>query len=469
MKRNWGRVGLVLVVALIGATAGPAPGALAVEACPSNLAPAGFVDLDGHSAQTIAAIDCISHYEITTGTGFFTFSPGEEVPRWQMAIFLARTARSLGITLPGTPSPRFTDIGGLDPATQIAINQITALGLTSGTSSTTFSPHQKLPRWQMAIFLTRLLERAWVTLPAATDQGFTDVNGLTPEATSAINRVTRLGVAAGTSATTFAPLATLPRWQMAIFLANALRVGGADPHGIKLTLSTSFALSDGLVVATAVVTGPDGNPLRDQLVDIFVASSLESDGTCVVDTDASVDGGDAGSSVDCEIDWADPKSDSEGRVTVLLTHDSIAEQDHVYAWIGPVGQKFDADTVDDSSTASITWSAVAGAIQISAPQTAAFGDPVTVTARLTTGAGAPVWGERIRFAVERGGVVVLAQTVFTAADGVASMVYSGPADPSAGDDPLILDTVRAFWDRDGDGSDDGVIELDAAGTVTWDD
>ncbi len=468
MKSKWGRLILVPVIALGAGILAPGSGYAATKACPSDLASAGFVDLDGLSEESTSAIDCVAHYNITTGTGFLTYSPHVAVPRWQMAIFLARTAQALGLSLPSPTPQGFIDVPGIEPAAQIAINQITEIGLASGTSRTTFSPHQRMPRWQMAIFVSRLLERAGIEMPAGHDYGFTDLSNLSAEATTAINQIARLGVASGTSPTTFSPHQTMPRWQMAIFLANALQAAGADPYGVKLTLSANSAPVNGLVVATIRITGSEGKPLAGQLVDVFVASSLKSDGTCAVDTDASVDGGDAGSSVDCEIDWADPKSDSEGKVTVLLTHELIAEKDHVYAWIGPLGQVFDADVVDDFSTASIAWSAVASSFQVTTPQSAGFGDAVTVTASLTAD-GSPVWGERIHFSVERGGARILTQAVFTAADGTASINYAGPGDPTAGDDPPVLDMVLAFWDRDGDGLDDGGVELDAATTVTWDD
>jgi hypothetical protein len=76
-----------------------------------------------------------------------------------MAIFLARFASTVGIAVPSAPpSAGFVDISGLDATIQVAINQLAALGITNGTSATEFSPNIEVPRWQMAIFLTRVLQ-----------------------------------------------------------------------------------------------------------------------------------------------------------------------------------------------------------------------------------------------------------------------------------------------------------------------
>jgi hypothetical protein len=67
------------------------------------------------------------------------------------------------VTIPYGSQQGFTDIGGFDAATQLAINQLAQLGITKGTTSTTYAPVQPVLRWQMAIFLIRTLGVAGVT------------------------------------------------------------------------------------------------------------------------------------------------------------------------------------------------------------------------------------------------------------------------------------------------------------------
>jgi hypothetical protein len=93
----------------------------------------------------------------------------------------------------GTP---FSDTSGLSAETLRAITQLAQLGLTAGTGSGLFTPNASVPRWQMALFLVRLLARAGLSIPNGTDQGFIDLGGLPVEAITAINQAKQLGTGA---------------------------------------------------------------------------------------------------------------------------------------------------------------------------------------------------------------------------------------------------------------------------------
>ena len=86
-----------------------------------------------------------------------------------MALFLTRLVEATGNPLPdGTPYG-FLDIGGETAEAQLAINQLAQLGITFGTSATTFSPADPVTREQMASFVARTLEQIWVIWPASID------------------------------------------------------------------------------------------------------------------------------------------------------------------------------------------------------------------------------------------------------------------------------------------------------------
>ena len=144
-----------------------------------------------------------------------------------MALFLIRTASAVGITLPDGASQGFVDLGGLDSATQTAINQLAQLGITTGTGPGTFSPQVPVSRWQMANFLTRLIAMAGTALPSGEPVGFVDLASLDATAQTAINQLFRLGITKGTTATTYGPFGEVARWQMAIFLTRTLELAGA--------------------------------------------------------------------------------------------------------------------------------------------------------------------------------------------------------------------------------------------------
>ena len=97
------------------------------------------------------------------------------------------------------------------------INCIGYYGITLGRTATRFAPLEVVPRWQMALFLFRATGPAGVTLPAAEDQGFTDIQGLSEEAMRAANMMAQLGVMPG-SGGKFNPQGKISRAAMALML-----------------------------------------------------------------------------------------------------------------------------------------------------------------------------------------------------------------------------------------------------------
>ena len=228
-KSSWsGRlVFAVSVLFLVAAGLALAPPALAAgsdgPACPVGIVPdAGFTDIEpGNPHDT--AIDCIAWYQITTGKTATTYDPNGSLLRWEMALFLNRTFEAnLHVDeVPGNPQG-FTDIGGVSLEAQKAINQLKELSITSGTSPTTYEPQGLLTRAQMALFLTRLMHAEGIALPDGSDQGFTGIGGVSPEAQKAINQMKQLGITSGVTPTTYDPSGTVTRAQMASFLARSL-------------------------------------------------------------------------------------------------------------------------------------------------------------------------------------------------------------------------------------------------------
>ncbi len=196
------------------------------DTCPETLEDPGFVDLDGLSAEAHDAVTCLVAYHITQGTSATTFSPSLEVTRWQMALFLTRQVSVHSMSLPAVELHGFTDIDALPEPTQDAINQLATLGITVGTSPTTFDPMSSVARWQMALFLTRLADLVEIPLDESPPSPFVDIDDLSAEAQLAINQLASAEIAQGTSDTTFGPRSAVTRWQMALFLTRVLTAGG---------------------------------------------------------------------------------------------------------------------------------------------------------------------------------------------------------------------------------------------------
>lgn len=214
--------------------------------CPSSTPNAGFIDVSGLDATTQLAINCVAALGISKGTSSSAFSPSNPVTREQMALFLIRQATVQGIAVPAPVGQGFTDIVGLSPDRQDAINQLAQLGIAKGTTSTTFSPTQVVTRWQMALFLYRLSIAANVATEEYPNHNeFTDLTGVLPEAATAINALADTHIALGTSGSSFSPNLDVLRWQMALFLTRTL--AAASGVTMVVTAWNSVGSSPGIL------------------------------------------------------------------------------------------------------------------------------------------------------------------------------------------------------------------------------
>jgi hypothetical protein len=123
--------------------------------------PRGFTDVAALSTESQLAIHQLAELSITTGVSSTLFDPAATVTREQMALFLARTIRAASVDLPDGTDQGFADIRNLGVESQQAINQIRQLGITTGTTATTFDPGGTVNRQQMASFLARMLKVVW--------------------------------------------------------------------------------------------------------------------------------------------------------------------------------------------------------------------------------------------------------------------------------------------------------------------
>lgn len=116
----------------------------------------GFTDLGGLPQEVVDAINQLAALELTKGVAPGVYDPNGVVPRWQMAIFLIRLHQAFGFEAPGGADRGFTDLGGYSDLTVLSINQLAELGVTLGTSATTYGPGVTTTKEQMASFLARI-------------------------------------------------------------------------------------------------------------------------------------------------------------------------------------------------------------------------------------------------------------------------------------------------------------------------
>jgi hypothetical protein len=216
-------VGTILVTLglLASVLIAPSAGAAPVD-CPTGSMPFRDVPTSSYAYDDVI---CIERLGVTTGTSATTYSPDDYVTREQMAAFLARLHRVIGGSAAPVVSVPFTDVP-TDSFARDDIARIYGLGITTGTTATTYAPDDYVTREQMAAFLARL-RRSLEGFCASPATPFTDVPD-TSFAELDVACLYGLGITTGTTATTYSPDDYVTREQMASFLARFYRAGRRD-------------------------------------------------------------------------------------------------------------------------------------------------------------------------------------------------------------------------------------------------
>jgi len=339
----------------------PASGALH-SACPAGSAAAG-----GFTDTTSTDVDCIKMHGITTGVTATTYEPSSNIPRWQMALYLTRFATAAGVTLGSGADQGFTDISGYSAAIQTAINQIKQLGVTTGTTATTYSPDDNVTREQMAMFVERMLAKSTAGIggsgATATYSGkissatktynYTDIDagGVTYEGHEAIAEIYHLGIPGhAKTVTTFSPAAAITRADMATWMTNALAHTNARPAGVWVQVTGASANTlFGSTAQTLHISHRDDNraAVPGTLVDVFsdlTAANTDpfsaTTGLCTAANTTEL--GNAGT--ECAVDLGDVSTDSKGNVggTTGVAGGTVTAATTVTYWAhtGAVGTKF---------------------------------------------------------------------------------------------------------------------------------
>lgn len=172
---------------------------------------------------------------------------------------------------------------GINPFTDLAsssfafssVSCIRLLGVTTGTSPTTYSPSNDVTREQMAAFIGRLW-RALGETCASPATPFTDVTAGS-FAFADVACIFDLGVTTGLTATSYGPGGSVTREQMAAFLGRLWRALGnecsSEPAPFTDVATTSFAFADvACIFHLEITTGtspttydPTANVSREQM------------------------------------------------------------------------------------------------------------------------------------------------------------------------------------------------------------
>ncbi|MXY12420.1 MAG: S-layer homology domain-containing protein [Acidimicrobiaceae bacterium] len=322
----------------------------------------GFTDL-GTLSATVPNINCLAYYGITIGKTADTFDPNSNVTRSEMALFLYRAAKLMDVDLMGGDMMvDYGDIAELGEDRQNAITALARNGILSGRGSMAFEPGADITRAEMAVALVSLVDHASDVVNKAksgANQGlfvfgsapgslpndnFTDVIRTQPRhVNNAISAAYELGITSGKSLDVFDPDGSVPRRDMATFIINAANHTNLRPAGLTAQRSGT--------TITASVRDADFAPVPNAHIDAFSATNADAggafkaDGSCRSSRTSLVDGGTA-----CEIDGADPITQSDGNTTLAAVTD-VGEGRTVWLWTGDFGDKYGSDT--DSITVDV--------------------------------------------------------------------------------------------------------------------
>jgi hypothetical protein len=390
-KRRLGVITAITVMAalvpVLSNSASAAPLTIAADPGDSHTmfaCPTGSASAAGFTDTTSTDVDCIAMYGITKGVTETTYEPSSSIPRWQMALYLTRTASLVGHTLGSGADQGFTDISGKSAEIQTAVNQLKQLAITTGTTATTFSPDDNVTREQMAMFVNRLLRKtlpgpggnsddatvalgSYIVGNAGDAYNYTDIDGgsVTWEGHSSIVALYNLGVPGDLkAATTFSPAGEINRGEMATWLTNALDHTNARPAGLTAQLVGTPG-NWGNVSPAMHVSYRDANhaPVSGQVVDSFYyqgsvtpgVANWSADGTCNLNAAVAIAGN---SLTKCTIDVGDPATNAYGNIAIgTLTSSVGAYGTDFYAFTAAAATKYDNDIhagLSDSATVSAT-------------------------------------------------------------------------------------------------------------------
>ena len=398
-----GLAALLLAAALAAAGAAPAE---AEDGQPDNtarysaclgeaLAPYGFTDMEGSFAED--AVNCLAYYGVARGTSPRLFSPGNSVTRWQMALFLVRAAEAAGADLAPPEDQGFTDIWTLGSATQNAVNQMAALGVTRGTGEDRFTPYGLVTRRQMALFLHRFMGEipigeggAEVGGTAPDDTQFEDIETLSTAAERAVRVLYEMGITAGTSDTRFSPHDRVNRGQMAVFIARALDHSNTRPAGVTVQVDRASVAAGDTIGLHFSVRDEQHRPVEGAPLDIFSASphrvraAFDEQGYCSDEAQGVFTG------QVCQIDSRDRRTDDLGNVFAAI---EITESRVFWAWTGARRDVFRDGSTDAGLTeVTVAQPAARLVVEDDMRRGAArlrLGEPVTFTMQLTDRFGNP--------------------------------------------------------------------------------
>lgn len=242
-KRSGTRTGRRALVALTAAALALPLGAGAASAqsfldpanvCTVPAPPAQFADRAEILSVHVTQVDCAVAQDIAFGVGNNEYNPAGDMRRDQMASLIARTLEAGGFQLPVPQPSQFSDVPE-GSTHDDRISQLVQIGVVLGKTADRFAPAEAVRRDQMASFMVRAANYAYMNEAGQNDElrgntspdyafPFVDVLPTNPHRDAIAAGNDLIEVVQGRSDTMFDPASPTRRDQMATFVIRLLDV-----------------------------------------------------------------------------------------------------------------------------------------------------------------------------------------------------------------------------------------------------
>ncbi|MYC68640.1 MAG: hypothetical protein F4X12_20180 [Acidobacteriia bacterium] len=452
-RRRSGRAILAagaLVALLVAVGAGPAGAvetvadhATPVTACVGDATADWMFDDVSAGHYFRGAINCLAYYGVTIGYGDGTFRPNQDVARYEMVLFMERSARIAGADAAEVVQDFATT--GSDPVNRADMALLIARLLASATGN------------DSRVNVVLRSDGIFTVGGTEPDDAFIDSRRSQPVTKdSAASALFELGVAKGTGGGNFSPEGHVTRGEMAAFITRALAHTTARPEGVSIQQYLPGEV-------TVSVRDEFFAPVASVDLDVFsiptpdARRAFRSDGSCSsLVTDQT-------GSRSCEIDVLDPVTGPDGDYTIGLAATDEPELT-VWGWTGELGDMIRRGDRELVSAEVSTQGVEATGVKVtnSLPENATrahFGSTVIVTVQLVGANGLRA------VPPEDGASYTIRKEAYNQIDGTATATPSSLTQrmtetvevDSSGKIEFILEAVDPEPNDTGDTADDEIL------------
>jgi hypothetical protein len=162
-------------------------------------------------------IETLLHHSVTTGCTPVHYCPASETTRDQMAVFVLVAKEGAGYVPPACTTPVFNDVPANSPFCRW-IEELARRGVVNGCGGGGYCPSSAVTREQMAVFVLRTLDPAFVPPACVPPNLFLDMLETSPFCRW-VEELANRAVVTGCGGGNYCPASPVTREQMGVFIS----------------------------------------------------------------------------------------------------------------------------------------------------------------------------------------------------------------------------------------------------------